>query len=285
MVTISKKSNDLNNTLNYKSALNQVFLVNYLKNAGYQLNLFLYKTLDSTQKEVKRQSINENSSIPLIIIANNQTSGYGRFKRKWYNTNKKSLCATFGFRPNKKAVNMQIFPIWASLHLCSYLKEKLGIKVKIKWPNDIVVDNKKIAGFITESTIKKNIMHHLFFGIGVNINNTNFPKDINNYTTSLKILNNNKTIKINIITAKILETILKSYQLFMHKFCVNNLLKMWNEFDFLMNKKITACNMQKTFNGIAQGINTLGQLQLKLDSGIIQLLNSESITLNNKNLL
>ena len=127
-----------------------------------------YETLNSTMDVVKKNiSIKEN--LNQIIMADFQKKGHGRFNRKWYSAKKKNLLASFPITTNKEL--LPYIPIILSLSIFQTLKKFVdnNSDLKIKWPNDILLNSKKISGMIIESNIKKNDIF-INFGVGININ-------------------------------------------------------------------------------------------------------------------
>ena len=127
-----------------------------------------YETLNSTMDVVKKNiSIKEN--LNQIIMADFQKKGHGRFNRKWYSAKKKNLLASFPITTNKEL--LPYIPIILSLSIFQTLKKFVdnNSNLKIKWPNDILLNSKKISGMIIESNIQNNDVF-INFGVGININ-------------------------------------------------------------------------------------------------------------------
>ena len=127
-----------------------------------------YETLNSTMDIVKK-NISIKKNLNQIVMADFQKKGHGRFNRKWYSVKKKNLLASFPIIVNKEL--SPHIPIILSLSIFQTLKNFIydNSDLKIKWPNDILLNSKKISGMIIESSIQKDNVF-INFGVGININ-------------------------------------------------------------------------------------------------------------------
>jgi BirA family biotin operon repressor/biotin-[acetyl-CoA-carboxylase] ligase len=124
---------------------------------------------------------------PVLITAENQFSGRGRFSRKWLSEPKKNL--TFTVVLDWKLKNENIFAVNFYVSLMIYFtltKIISGKNITLKWPNDLMIDDKKICGILTESGNLENQIKRFYIGIGLNVNQEKFPDDFSNNVTSLK---------------------------------------------------------------------------------------------------
>ena len=128
--------------------------------------------IGSTNEYVKNNITNLNDKS--LVFADRQISGHGRLGRTWVDTGDENLYLTFVLKPFK-----EMNPIYAnltqylSLILCYVLEEEYNLKPQIKWPNDVLVNNKKIAGILSEGTTQAGVFQGLALGIGVNLNTPN----------------------------------------------------------------------------------------------------------------
>lgn len=147
----------------------------------YKIN----STNDYASKVLSEKNIEEGS----IIWALNQTEGRGQKGNKWESEISKNLTFSIILKPNKILPVKQFYLNMAvSLSLVDFLKSIITNRnIYIKWPNDIYVDNKKIAGILIENQIIANEIENSIIGIGLNVNQNKFSENIPN-PTSLKIL-------------------------------------------------------------------------------------------------
>lgn len=142
-------------------------------------------SVDSTNEEMKRRLKHQNSLENFdAVVANFQTKGKGQREAIWESDYGKNLTFSFYFQPN----NLYVFDAFklnqaVSILISDYLKN-LGLKaVQIKWPNDIMVNHKKICGILIENTLIKNELLHSIIGVGLNVNQSTILS--NNNSTSI----------------------------------------------------------------------------------------------------
>lgn len=150
------------------------------------MNIIKYEKLESTQLEAKRL-IEENSALDgTIIVAKNQTNGIGTHGRKWFSEKGKNITCTIILKPNIEVKKIEGITLKIANIIVDTIYKIYNIKLDIKPPNDIVYNNKKIGGILTESKIYNNRVKYLFIGIGLNTNQIEFPKELKDIATSIK---------------------------------------------------------------------------------------------------
>ena len=147
-------------------------------------NVKYYKELESTQK-LAREKIEELEN-GTVILADRQTLGYGTKERKWYTGDGNNIAMTIVIKPNCtiKSLSTLTIDIAASIQRAIYTL--YGYSLKIKEPNDLLLNNKKICGILTQVTTRKEQVQSLLIGIGFNVNETIFDSDTKILATSLK---------------------------------------------------------------------------------------------------
>lgn len=147
-------------------------------------NIIYFKSIDSTQTFAKSTK-KEDTPDGTVIIADSQTEGVGTHERKWY-TGKDNIAMTFILYPECNASKLSNLTILISKCVINAIKKLYGYELKIKEPNDVIYNNKKIAGILTESKVEGEIVKILFIGIGLNVNQTIFPGNLKDIASSLK---------------------------------------------------------------------------------------------------
>ena len=110
-----------------------------------------------------------------VVIANHQTRGKGAGTNSWHDEPGKNLLMSLLLKPTFiKAADQFLLNELICVSIADALKTCCGIEVKLKWPNDIYVDENKIAGILIENTLRENYLHHSIIGIGININQIKF---------------------------------------------------------------------------------------------------------------
>lgn len=139
--------------------------------------------IDSTNLYAKKNI----SLTPALVMAENQSSGRGRFSRKWLSEKGKNLTFTVVLDFNLKYENIFVVNFYISLMMYFTLMKIIpGRNITLKWPNDILIDEKKICGVLSESENLENDVKRFFVGVGLNVNQEKFTDDFKSNVTSLK---------------------------------------------------------------------------------------------------
>lgn len=147
--------------------------------------IIYHKNIDSTQKEAKKLAI-QNIQNGSIIIADQQTAGVGTHGRTWLTEIGKNIIMTLIIYPKCNINKLDRITIDISECLVNVIGKLYNIKLDIKKPNDLILNNRKIGGILTETRVENEIVKNLFIGIGFNVNQEKFTKEIKNIATSLK---------------------------------------------------------------------------------------------------
>ena len=170
-----------------------------------KINVIKYKKIKSTN-DTALKLIKKNIIKPTLVTTESQTSGRGRVGKKWI-SKKGNLFISLFFKFDKKKTNFKQFAILNAFLLKKVLSKTIPKKIKIKWPNDLLVNQRKFCGILQE-VIRFNDDDYLIVGIGLNTNKA--PKNKSFYSTSLKNILN---VKIN--NQKILKNIKIAYERFL----------------------------------------------------------------------
>ncbi|MGQ4832263.1 MAG: biotin--[acetyl-CoA-carboxylase] ligase [Candidatus Asgardarchaeia archaeon] len=218
--------------------------------------VYEYEELNSTMlkaKELEKQ-IEFNK---FAIIAKKQNAGYGRNQRAWYSP-KGGLWVTLVLKRIIDVNKGFLMPYLISVAVAKTLNEVTGAKFSIKWPNDILIEGKKIAGILIETKIAQSEKYPTFFiGIGVNINNSlRDIKELKDIATSLIDLFRKK-----FDIEKIFIKLLKNINILMDKFITKeqdsykDLFDIWKKYDITLGKKVVIYNNNEKIVGFAKDIN------------------------------
>ena len=149
-------------------------------------NIKYYEMIDSTQNEAKRITKNDYIENGTYIVTDKQTNGKGTNDRKWYDSTGENICGTFVLKPNCNIKKIEGITILIANCIVTAIYNLYNIDLKIKYPNDIMCNGKKMCGILTESVTNAEIVQYIYVGIGINVNQTNFNSEIENIATSLK---------------------------------------------------------------------------------------------------
>lgn len=235
--------------------------------------------LDATESTnaVANRDLAAGRTAPFLVLANAQTAGRGRRGRVWHSPPGTNLYASFAFRPNLPPTRMQSITLWCGLQLAQALHAALDLPVRIKWPNDLMLNDRKLAGILTEARIDADHISELVIGIGLNVNATqsDFPPDLHAVATSLAIAAG-QPLNTTEIARLLIRTTLEAVHTFIHHSTEAALLAAWPTFDFLHNRTISTQHL----SGTAEGITSTGALRLRDPNGTLHLLHAGEVSLN-----
>ncbi len=239
-------------------------IIPHLKTKFIGKNYIYFDEIDSTNLEAKRQHYLDGT----VILAEYQTSGRGRKNRNWYSSKYKGLYFSIVLYPQIEIKYLPLFSLLFNYSVFKVLKNLVKGNLKIKWPNDIYLNSKKIAGFLIESSIENNQITKIIVGIGINVNQTleDFPSEIENLATSL-LIEESKKFKRNSIFFKVISMIEKDYRKFLKEKYLNiediknNLLWKGENIVIIENNQIIT-------SGKLIGLNEDGGLKIENDKGI-----------------
>jgi|TARA_B110001469_G_C9635181_1_gene318341 BirA family biotin operon repressor/biotin-[acetyl-CoA-carboxylase] ligase len=218
-------------------------------------------SIDSTNEEMKRRLKHQNSLKNFdAIVANFQTNGKGQREAKWESDYGKNLTFSFYFQPNNLYV-MDAFKLnqAVSILISDYLKN-LGVKgVQIKWPNDIMVNHKKVCGILIENTLLKNELLHTIIGVGLNVNQSTILSNNNSTSISNEM---QELFYIKIVAEELIDYLYKVQDFIDRPVLLNN-----RYLDLLLGlNEIRKYSIDgKEIFGEIIGINTAGKLRVLID--------------------
>ena len=234
-----------------------------------------YKKLNSTNKF----ALENISSLPdnSIISADIQDTGRGRFDRKWVSDKANNCYISFVLKPDLKfQKNFPNITQYLSIVLCETL-EAYGIEPNIKWPNDVLVNNKKIAGILSEMSFSAKGYEGIVLGIGVNLNLSKSDlEDINIPATSLN-LETSKNINKELFINSLCDNFYADYDFFLKNGFSHFRAKYIHYCNFI-GKEVTIKNPDPIMLGIALNVCDCGKLEvLKADGEIEKIISGDVV--------
>jgi BirA family transcriptional regulator, biotin operon repressor / biotin---[acetyl-CoA-carboxylase] ligase len=262
---------------------NQYLLEAWLRDKGVVCPSYVFDSLDSTSSEAERQLAGGKRG-SFAVISSSQEKGRGRLGRKWHSPSAGNLYLSVAFRPKMPALRLRLLTLWLATRLCNHLRSLSGIDIMVKWPNDLVVNGRKVGGMLTEASIDTEHVRTLVFGLGLNVNaaRNRFPKALKDTASSLRS-EAGRGFHLHELTAETIDIILKGYKECLDKLDSKTLKRYWNPLDALKGKQVIAKSGKEIVKGKASGIDDSGALLIKLRNGRIRAHSSGDVTLNAKN--
>ena len=239
--------------------------------------LYKYDTIDSTNTEAKRLLQNVGISggdfrVPAVVVADKQEAGRGRQGKSFFSPGNTGLYMSVADNFPENEQDAMLFTVRASMAVAEAIFECTGVRVGIKWVNDLYLGNRKICGILTESVVV-NAERYLIIGVGINVSTENFPQEISETAGSLGVQSAFAKSKIDQLCQKTAENILSIKT---GAFCD---LKKYREYSVVLGKNIEYVKNGSLYKGTAVEITEAGGLKVKLDSEKFDILQSGEISL------
>lgn len=227
-----------------------------------------YESVDSTNDRIKIRA-RENEPQGLVISAGQQTAGKGRVGRKWESPSHDSIATSLLIRPED--ISLEAIPtitVVAAMAVRDALYRIYGLDGQIKWPNDIVLDGKKICGILTEMEMRDGKVWYVVVGIGVNVHNKTFPEDIAFKATSVDL----ELAKIDggqghrqELTKEIWNSFKKYYNIFIETQDMTGLREEYENHLANRGNHVRIEAQEDSYEAVAKGINNHGELIVEVD--------------------
>ena len=243
------------------------------------MNIIKLDAIDSTNNYLKKIILNEGITDYTIVTAKFQTEGKGQLGTKWESEHSKNLiCSVYKKNINIKVQDQFVISALVSLALIKTLKKVNLSNIHIKWPNDIMSDNKKICGILIENIVKENYIKDAVIGIGLNVNQTIFNNLPN--ATSIKNL-----IGASCSKDEILKDLVKNLEYYFNKLdksSINSIFEKYEDALFRINKPSTFKNPKgEVFSGYIKGVSKLGKLNVMLEDNLLKSYDLKEISILN----
>ena len=251
--------------------MSQLTCVDTGSTTGIIREVVYYDETDSTNNEAKRAAERDNAADGTLYITESQTGGRGRRGRNWVSPAGSGIWMSLLLRPDIAPVNASMLTIVAAMAVQEAIHKVLtedghDAECRIKWPNDIVLNKKKVCGILTEMSAEMDYIHYVVIGMGINVNTTEFDDSIKATASSL-YLETGDHLKRSRIVAAFSESFAKYYDTFVKTQNLAGLKEDYNS--MLVNKggDVKAIYADKEIVGKALGINDEGELIIKTDEG------------------
>jgi BirA family biotin operon repressor/biotin-[acetyl-CoA-carboxylase] ligase len=233
---------------------------------GHEVHYF--KKVDSTN-EVAKKLAEEGSPEGTLVVAESQSRGRGRRGKKWVSP-EGGVWMSMILRPEIPPMNAPQLTLVTGVAVAETLKSECGLDVGIKWPNDILIGDKKVCGILTEVSATVDMVDYVVVGIGIDLNvDVNlFPPELRSGATSLKMELEREIQSVKLVQ-KFLINFEKTYGDFKEgKF--PEILKEWRILSTTIGNYVEVHKRGRTLKGEAVGINKDGVLIVELDDGTLK---------------
>lgn len=218
-----------------------------------------FDTIDSTN--TKAQELAEKGyQSGTLVVADKQESGKGRRGRSWVSPSGTGIFMTLMIKPDINPNNASMLTLVAALAVAKAITSVTGEEALIKWPNDIVVNGKKVCGILTEMNAQFDYINHIVVGIGINVHNEGFPEEISQMASSLMIEAGGKRFHRAQIIAETMSYFEQYYDTFLKTQDLSALVREYDKLLVNRNKSVRVLDPKEPFDGKAMGITPKGEL-------------------------
>lgn len=218
-----------------------------------------FDTIDSTN--TKAQELAEKGyQSGTLVVADKQDSGKGRRGRSWVSPSGTGIFMTLMIKPDINPNNASMLTLVAALAVAKAITSVTGEEALIKWPNDIVVNGKKVCGILTEMNAQFDYINHIVVGIGINVHNESFPEEISQMASSLMIEAGGKRFHRAQIIAETMSYFEQYYDTFLKTQDLSALVREYDKLLVNRNKSVRVLDPKEPFDGKAMGITPKGEL-------------------------
>jgi BirA family transcriptional regulator, biotin operon repressor / biotin---[acetyl-CoA-carboxylase] ligase len=234
-----------------------------------------HESLPSTNNEVTRLAL-EGAEEGLAIVADEQTAGRGRLQRTWSSPKGAGLYFSILLRPTLAADRWPLITFVAALATSDALREAADVQTDIKWPNDLLAGERKICGILAEA-IETSMVRAVVVGIGINLTNDAFPRELVTVATSVAHESGRQPERESILAA-LLRALARWYSLLLEHEGAEKIVAAWSSrSSYASGKLVQVTNGDEVWRGVTRGVENDGALRLETIQGI-QLIRAGDVT-------
>ena len=225
-----------------------------------------FDTIDSTSRFAKHLAA-QGKPEGTLVYAEHQTAGRGRWSRTWDSPRSHGLWFSLVLRPKKRCRSLTCLTLLGATSVARVLERAAGVKVLVKWPNDIYVQGKKLAGILTDVSQNQRDVLYAVMGIGVNVaqSEDDFSDDIRERAISLSMVTNTGHDRLALLTDMLvqLENDYRKAETNGFDFVLNR----WVSRSFILGKEVLIRMNSHSMKGVVRGFHSNGDIVLATDDG------------------
>lgn len=237
-------------------------------------NIIIPDSVESTNEYLKNLGMNKEKE-GTVVVSMEQTKGKGRLGRSWTTEKNKSLALSVLLRPNLTPQEACGITPLAGLAVCKVINDFCLIDSKIKWPNDIVVNSKKLCGILSEMEVKEDKVDYVVIGIGINLYNSIFEDELSHATSVF--LESGRRIDVNKFVAKLLKSI-EDIVMGNHYTLTGESIVDYRSLCASIGRQVMFNRGNRDICGMATGVNNCGELEVMLSDGTVATVNCGEVT-------
>jgi len=260
------------------SMLSKTELSRGLKTDLVGKKLFVFESIDSTNtcaRTLAEAGTEEGS----VVVADYQSEGRGRLGRTWQAEPAKNLLFSVLLRPKLSKEQSGLLTFYAAIAVSRAIESMTGQRVECKWPNDILLNGKKVCGILIENSFEQEHVAYSVLGIGLNVNQHTFAQELTERATSIA-----NELHAEIDRAELFRRILQEIDALyqdVQKSRYDLILQEWKERCRMFGQQIDVSQGSQTISGVARGLSTTGGLIMETAKGL-QTIHAGDITIHRR---
>ena len=231
-------------------------------------NLVCYEETDSTNDRAKRLA-EEGCPHGTLVVADCQKAGKGRRGRSWESPRGTSVYMSLVLRPAILPSAASMVTLVAAMAVAEGIQKAAGLHAAIKWPNDVVVNGRKICGILTEMSAEMDCIHYVVVGIGINVGQKEFAGEISKTATSVFIEKGSRVFR-SLIAAAVMESFEKYYSLYEKAGDLSLIMDEYNSILANNGKEVRVLAPSGDYPGMSLGIEKDGELLVRTEDGEVK---------------
>lgn len=238
---------------------------------------YVFQSLDSTNafaKSLRTQDEPEGT----LIVTREQTSGRGRFGREWLSTPGQNLTFSLILKPTVPLTNAGMISLCAAVGICNAINDITGIQAECKWPNDILMGGRKVCGILSELTMDQSRTYAVVMGIGMNVNQIDFPGHLSRTATSLREQTGIEYDLVRLLAAVLL-SLEQTYQILQRQE-YGAILEGWKGHARMLGSRVRALQGNTIIEGVAEAVREDGSLSIRTTTESVHVYAGEVTILN-----
>jgi BirA family biotin operon repressor/biotin-[acetyl-CoA-carboxylase] ligase len=201
-----------------------------------------------------------------VVIAEEQTAGRGRAGHSWHSERAAGIYATILLRPRLAPVQAPLLTMMAGLSARAAVQTVTELGVDLKWPNDLMIQGKKVGGILTEMHAEPSQVRFVIVGIGINVNQQKFPAELAGVSTSLRMETGRTQSRLEVLV-QFLRQFESDYKELLSEGSAGVVKRFEAASSYARGKRVQVTNGRESFTGVTAGLEETGLLRVKRDDG------------------
>lgn len=235
-----------------------------------------FDSLPSTSVEAARRAV-EGAAEGLCIVASEQTAGRGRLDRHWVSPKNAGLYCSIILRPKFNQGRWPLLTLMAAVAVYDTLLAVHELQTDIKWPNDILANDRKLCGILAE-TVETRLGRAVILGVGINLKKSSFPAELDAVATSVEAAAGS-VVDSQVVLERLLNSFASYYQTLQGAGDPEEIVREWSRrSSYAIGKRIRVANGEEILEGTTRGLESDGALRVETDTGELKTVRAGDVT-------